>query len=227
MTPSSSDARTESSPTLRFAVLLLAVVAVLAGVRWLVTPDLGLRNYEYFPDMATSLALETQSPSSVLSTGLGQQPLVAGVVPRGRLPFRYGADEEESKRAGRELVIPFAKDDKQALARGADVYRIHCVPCHDAGGTGAGAAVLRGMLQPPPFTGASAMEMKDGRIFHVLTLGKGNMPAMGARIDPEDRWRAVLHVRKLQTAPPPPPPPEENPGDGPDKKTDENPEEPK
>jgi mono/diheme cytochrome c family protein len=212
-----SDARTESPPALRFVILLVAVVAILAGVRFLITPDLEVRNLEFFPDMSTSPALESQSfaPGSaegvpVFADGLGQQPLVAGVVPRGTLPFRYEKTDEEAQRAGRELTNPFAKDDAAALTRGAEVYRIHCVPCHDATGAGLGAAVMRGMQQPPPFKGANAMQMEDGRMFHLLTLGRGNMPPLQGRIDADDRWRAVLHVRALQAGPAEPAAPEES-----------------
>ena len=209
-----SESRTERSSIGRFAVLLVAVVAVLAAVRWSITPDLEQRNFEFFPDMGTSLALESQSLSSALPDGLGQQALVAGVVPRGHLPFRFGAGEEESLRAGSELLNPFPKDDAAALARGAKVFSIHCIHCHDAEGAGRGAAVMRGMVPPPPFTGASAMQMKDGSMFHVLTLGRGNMPPMRGRLDDDDRWRAVLHVRALQSKPAPeppqPPPPEDD-----------------
>ena len=148
---------------------------------------------------------------TALPGGLGQQALVAGVVPRGQMPFRYGTGEEEAQRAGRELRNPYAKGDVAALARGADVYRVHCVPCHDATGAGRGTAVMRGMLPPPPFAGSNAMQMADGRMFHLLTLGRGNMPAMGGRIDADDRWSAVLHVRALQSsvAPSAAPAPEE------------------
>jgi mono/diheme cytochrome c family protein len=206
----------ERTPVWRFGVALAAVIAVLAAARWLTTPDAEERAFEFFPDMATSPALESQSLAPAFSDGLGQQPLVAGVVPRGRLPFRYGAGDEEAQRAGRELTNPYAPDDAAALARGAEVYRIHCVPCHDASGAGMGPAVMRGMLQPPPFAGANAMQMEDGRMFHVLTMGRGNMPAMSGRLDADDRWRAVLHVRALQSPPkdaaaPETAPPEEEP----------------
>ena len=117
-------------------------------------------------------------------------------------PFHFGKDPEEAKRAGRELISPFAAEDESATARGSEVYRIHCVPCHDVAGEGQGLAVLRGMLPPPPFKGASAMEMPDGQMFHVLTLGRGNMPSMQARIDDADRWRVIRHIRTLQAAQP-------------------------
>ena len=54
------------------------------------------------------------------------------------------------------------------------------------------------MLPPPSFLAARAMEMPDGQMFHVLTLGQGNMPTFAAQLEPDDRWRVILHLRKVQ-----------------------------
>jgi len=193
-------ARTGAPSAGRFVVLLVVVVVILIGARWALLPDHARRNVEYMPEMTTSPAVESQTLAAMLPQGMSQQPLVAGVVPRGALPFRFGLDEEEAKRAGRELTSPIADDDEAATKRGAEVYRIHCVPCHDVAGAGQGLAVLRGMQQPPLFKGVNAMEMPDGQMFHLLTLGRGNMPAMRARLDAADRWAVIRHVRVLQTA---------------------------
>jgi mono/diheme cytochrome c family protein len=120
------------------------------------------------------------------------------VVPRGTLPFRYAATEEDAARAGRELVNPFAADDEAALARGAQIYGIHCSHCHDPAGNGRGPAVQRGMLPPPSLLAVRAMEMPDGQMFHVLTRGQGNMASFTAQLEPDDRWRVILHLRTLQ-----------------------------
>jgi hypothetical protein len=40
--------------------------------------------------------------------------------------------------------------------------------------------------------------MRDGQMFHVLTKGQGNMPSYAVQVAPEDRWKAILHVRTLQ-----------------------------
>lgn len=191
-------ARIGRSPAGEYFAVLVVVVAVLTAARWLVDTDPTRRNYEFMPEMTTSPAVESQAQCATLPDGLAQQPLVAGVVVRGRLPLRYGPGEEEAIRAGKELTNPYPKDDADAAARGAEVFRIHCVSCHGAGGDGRGPAVGRGMLPPPSFKAVNAMQMPDGRMFHVLTHGQGNMQPLGARVDPEDRWRAVLHVRKLQ-----------------------------
>jgi mono/diheme cytochrome c family protein len=192
------DARAGPSSMGRFVLSLAVVVALLAGGRWLVTPDYEQRHYEYFPNMATSVAAESQSLSATLPGGLSQLAPVPGVVIRGQVPFRYGKDDEEAKRAGRELTNPFKADDTAALERGAEVYRIHCVPCHDGTGGGRGRAVERGMLPPPILQAVNAVQMPDGRMFHLLTLGRGNMPPVRSRLDRDDRWRVILHVRKLQ-----------------------------
>jgi len=204
---STPDARRGTPDSARFLILVVPVAALLVGLRAALVPDLGRRNLEYVPEMVTGPAVESQTIAPRLPGGLSQQPLVAGVVPRGRALFRFGPGDDEAQRAGRELLSPFAADDARAAARGAEVYASHCVPCHGTAGDGQGPAVLRGMLPPPPFQGASAMQMADGQMFHVLKLGRGNMPAMRARLDDADLWSVIRHVRGIQAPTPPESPP--------------------
>jgi len=44
--------------------------------------------------------------------------------------------------------------------------------------------------------------MRDGQLFHILTFGQGNMPAHAAQLSREDRWKAVVHIRTLQSKAP-------------------------
>jgi len=37
--------------------------------------------------------------------------------------------------------------------------------------------------------------MKDGEIYHSITVGYGIMGAHGGMIVPEDRWKIILHIR--------------------------------
>ena len=156
------------------------------------------RNYEVFTEMAYSLANESMSRSEHLPGGTTQQPLALGVVVRGHMPFRYGPGPEEAQRAGRELANPYT-DEPEVLARGAEVYGIFCVACHAADGLGLGPVVQRGMLPPPSFMGARAKQIADGEIFHILTLGQGNMPSYAVQVPPEDRWKVIRYVRSLQS----------------------------
>ncbi len=174
-----------------------AVVALLV-LRSAVAVDAAERNWEFLPDMVRSPAVESQSVCDELPGGLAHQAVVSGVVVRGHESFRYGATPEEAKRAGEELSNPFLPDAPDALARGAEVYRVNCLPCHGVKGEGDGPVVQRGMAQPPSFAAARPMSMRDGEMFHVLTKGQGNMASYAAQVSPEDRWKVILHVRALQ-----------------------------
>lgn len=181
-------------------VAFLAVAGVLGAGRALLRPDPERRNFEFLPEMVRSPAAESQSTSALFPDGLVQRPLPEGVVPRGTPFLPFGPGDEEADRAGRELVNPLDPGDAAALARGARLFSIHCVVCHDARGEGQGPAVLRGMLAPTPFKGDRAMLMKDGQVFHAITFGRGNMASYAAAVEPADRWALVLHVRALQGA---------------------------
>lgn len=45
--------------------------------------------------------------------------------------------------------------------------------------------------------------MADGQLFHIVSAGQANMPGYAAQVLPDDRWRAILHLRALQAAGPP------------------------
>jgi len=184
----------------RYRLLVFSIVClgVLAIVQNVARPDLQRRNYEFMPEMVESVAAESQSAFAALPGGLTRQSLVPGVVVRGSTPFRYGVGAEEELRAGRELTNPFADDDADTLARGAEVYRIYCLPCHAADGGGQGPVVQRGMPPPTSFKGANAMQMTDGSMFHVLTVGRNNMASYAGQVSVPDRWKVIRHIRQLQ-----------------------------
>jgi mono/diheme cytochrome c family protein len=187
-----SSRRSEITATLVTAAL---AVGVLFAARLVLVRDMSQRNADYFPDMAYSPAAKSQGVIDGEPTDRG---LVAGVVPRGALPFRYGPGPDEAKRAGVELTNPFRADDAAATARGAEVFRVWCAPCHGAGGEGDGAVVARGMVKPPSLLADRARGIRDGEAFHILTMGQNNMASYAAQVPPDDRWKAILHVRVLQ-----------------------------
>ncbi len=53
-------------------------------------------------------------------------------------------------------------------------------------------------LKPRLLTGSVADNLRDGEIFHTITLGLGSMGAHGTQIRPEDRWILVQYIRTLQ-----------------------------
>ena len=82
------------------------------------------------------------------------------------------------------------------------MYGAFCANCHGEKGDGKGHLFTSGVYKYPVRTLVSE-EMKqrpDGEIYHSITLGFGVMGAHGFMIRPEDRWKAILYIRKnLQT----------------------------
>jgi hypothetical protein len=67
-------------------------------------------------------------------------------------------------------------------------------------GKGDGRLFTSGLypLKPLSLSGDTAAKLRDGEIFHTITLGIRSMGAHGSQIRPDDRWKLVLYVRKLQ-----------------------------
>ena len=55
-----------------------------------------------------------------------------------------------------------------------------------------------GVPPPPSLLGESALQMADGRMYHIITFGQGNMAAYAAQVERDDRWRVISYVRQLQ-----------------------------
>ncbi|MCP3981188.1 MAG: cytochrome c [bacterium] len=183
--------------------LLALVLAALIGAHWLLLPDPSRRNWEFFPDMVESVAVDAQSPAAALDDGtqIDLRP-VPGSVARGYSPFEYPATPEGAALAGQQLRNPFTADDADAVARGAVVYSNFCAVCHGGAGRGDGTVTRRGVPPPPDLHLDNAMQMTDGKMYHVITTGQGNMASYASQLERDDRWRVILHVRSLQAAQP-------------------------
>jgi mono/diheme cytochrome c family protein len=152
------------------------------------------RAYEYMPDMARGPAYEAFSPNPITRDGLTLQRPVPGTIARGYQPFHYGAGEEEAVRAGRELenLLPASARN---LEEGKALYETYCLVCHGAGGRGDGP--IAGKIPPPPaYTSERVARFPPGRLFHVVTLGSGKMPAYAAQLTAEERWKVVTYVHE-------------------------------
>ena len=182
-------------------LLLLVVLAGLIAMHWFVLPDPSRRNYEFLPDMVESVPRDAQAPVPALADGstLDLRP-PEGAIARGYPPLEYGATPEEALRAGEELRNPIQVDDADAVARGAFIFSSFCSVCHGPTGQGDGAATRRGVPPPPSLLLDHARQMRDGQMFHLISLGQGNMASYASQVERQDRWKAILHVRALQIA---------------------------
>jgi len=155
--------------------------------------------WDYFPDMFYSTAYETFTKNPNFKDGMTMRVPVLGTIPRNFIPFNYTIDADSRVRAGIELVNPVPSTE-EALIRGNIVYSTFCSGCHGVTGDGDGILYTNGLypLKPRTLIHEKADSLKDGEIFHSITLGFGSMGAHGAQIQNDDRWKLVLYIRKLQ-----------------------------
>ncbi|WP_241759139.1 c-type cytochrome [Pyxidicoccus parkwayensis] len=153
-------------------------------------------NYEYAPDMVSSVPYDSFAPNPNTPDGKTLLGPAKGTVPRGFQPLHLAAGPEAAVQAGQELKNPYPASP-EVLARGQTAFLRYCSPCHGSGGLGDGLVTAR-FPMPPSLLAEHAKGLPDGRIFHIITTGQGLMPAHGSQVAPEDRWKIVHYLRTLQ-----------------------------
>jgi len=154
------------------------------------------KGYEYFPDMAHSLAYETYAPSKGAGNGITMQMPVLGSIPREMIPYQYPATVEGRLLAGKELSCKLEANEEN-LARGKEMFTIYCQNCHGVAGKGDGHLFTSGKFTIPPASLVSERMLAApiGEVFHVITAGFNTMGAHGPQIRPDDRWKIALYVK--------------------------------
>jgi len=91
--------------------------------------------------------------------------------------------------------------DEASLARGAQLYGIHCQLCHGEAGQGNGT-IAAFLVQKKPANLAEALvqDKEDGAIFLTISNGFGMMPALNSHLTVRERWDVVNYVRTLRAA---------------------------
>ena len=99
--------------------------------------------------------------------------------------------------AGEALVNPW-EVTQENLETGRASYEIFCLSCHGPEGDGLGHLYTSDRYPYPPadLVSDQAKALKDGEIYHSITVGYGIMGAHGGMIRPEDRWKIILHIRE-------------------------------
>jgi hypothetical protein len=158
-----------------------------------------MRGYDYIPDMVYSQAYDTYSENPNFQDSMTMRVPVAGSVPIGFTPFRYTIDPESRIKAGIDLTNPFQHTD-EIISEGKLIYTTFCIGCHGPKGTGNGQLYSSGLypVKPREISGDVASKLKDGEIFHTITLGFGPMGPHRTQIKSADRWKLVHYVRVLQ-----------------------------
>ena len=95
--------------------------------------------------------------------------------------------------------------DDVSIQRGAELYRINCVPCHGAQGKGEGVIGTFFKYKPSDLTSYQVQQYSDGGLFLVLSTGvAGRMPPLNENLNVRERWDVVNFVRTLAIASPAP-----------------------
>jgi mono/diheme cytochrome c family protein len=89
------------------------------------------------------------------------------------------------------------------IMKGREVYLKRCFTCHGDAGQGEGPSSV--VLRPTPanFTDPDVDEIPDFELFWKVTMGLSNsaMPQWGLLLSEQDRWNALLYVKKTFVAP--------------------------
>jgi hypothetical protein len=111
--------------------------------------------------------------------------------------FIYDLHKDSIELASKILTNPLPVNDK-IVEEGKALYLSYCAPCHGENGDGKGkvGGVYKGV---PNYATGRYATMTEGHIFHVITHGRNRMWAHKGQIEPEDRWKIVRYVQKLQT----------------------------
>ena len=203
---------------LAYAVIALLVVGIF-GVRGQksTSPPIMI-----FPDMDDQDKIKAQVPSTFFADGMGSRHPVSGTQPRGFNPdgdaiiggipehefggldiYYHTGQVGDYYGTGMPPELDLTAESAAALIRrGRERYAIYCAVCHGDSGDGQGIAGQYGVpgianLQLGPYQPDT---YPDGRLYHVITHGQGQMAGYGYNIPVRDRWAIVAYVRALQEA---------------------------
>jgi mono/diheme cytochrome c family protein len=186
------------SRLLTLAAVLLPVV-VLGGMQ-AARRDPAQPNWVLPTQMAESPAYQAQSANPVLAGHVTMQPPVEGTLARGEHAFRYARTDADRRRAGSELTNPLPPTPEN-MGNGKRLFETYCVVCHGASGGGDGPVIPK-YPNPPSFHSKQCLKLRDGEIFHTITLDRKKMPSHAAQLSWEERWQVVLYIRSLQKGKP-------------------------
>ncbi len=166
----------------------------------------------YMPDMAYSRAVEsyalldstkfTNDPAHAGKEIFYNSKPVEGTISVGEEPI-FAAPLSDS--AGGLYTIsnqlknplpPLAGKDSLEAAR---LFNIYCGVCHGAqgGNNGPVGTVVGGVKSIV----ASSPTYSDGRIFHVINYGQGNMGSYASQLSRKQRWMIIQYIRTLEPKP--------------------------
>jgi mono/diheme cytochrome c family protein len=167
----------------------------------------------YMPDMAYSRAYEsypelnpkvfTDKENEAGGKIYYDRKPVAGAVKQGQTGVYHGTNDSLGVIASSAFVNPMPTSSKAELTESERLYKIYCAICHGEKLDGQGPIVANGKYS---VAAANLMDLAkfgktaypDGKIFHTLTYGKGQMGSYASQLNNKQRWMVTNYIRSKQ-----------------------------
>jgi cytochrome c len=180
--------------------VVLAIVATLSACR-----DKKSTGLEYARNMYDPLAYNPDQPNKNFANGQTAQTPPANTNPVGFVKYEYANTKEGYEAAGLSLKNPLPKTAQNMLS-GKHYFTVFCSPCHGDQGDGKGHLVqIEKFTGVPAYHGDAASsrgglmkDLSEGKIYHTIMYGLNNMGSHASQLTPDQRWKVVMYVQKLQ-----------------------------
>jgi mono/diheme cytochrome c family protein len=201
---------------LAYAIIAIAVVGVFKyrGHHFSEPPIVLL------PDMDDQDVLKAQKPDSFFADGQGARQPVQHTAPIGfqkdgatnlggipEYEFSGGSGYYFTGQVGDYFGTGMPEELKltpenatELLARGEERFNVYCSVCHGSSGDGQGMTSKYGVPGIANLMMFTPEIYPDGRMFDVITKGKGNMSGYGYNVPVRDRWAIISYIRAMQVA---------------------------
>ncbi len=166
--------------------------------------------WEFAPNMYLPVGYEPLSQvkaNPINADGKNMREPVSGTVSRRNYQTKFGDSTDrdlmiyniskDDLALAEEILVNPVPNNTKTLKEGEELYGRYCLHCHGEAGEGNGlvAEQYKGV---PNYKADAYLNMNDGHIFHVITHGKGRMWSHASQVTPEERWKIVHYVHKLQ-----------------------------
>jgi mono/diheme cytochrome c family protein len=173
----------------------VAAVAFLGGC----SEEKSERGAEAIPDMfhtpahKSFTALTTPDGKREYSSMLAP---VEGTVPRSGAPYSVAPTDWAT---AKKLMNPLTPS-RDVLKLGQTWYNHTCATCHGKDGNAIHGNVAKYFSGIPSINGANVINLTDGEIYHIISVGRARMPSIHAQLPPLERWAVTTYVRVLARA---------------------------
>lgn len=131
------------------------------------------------------------------------------MTPNGSVPYYYKDNEDERKRAWKEITTNPFPITTTSLLHGKELYNVYCGICHGDKGDGQGYLVreadpAKGIVAgvypsaPANFMLDTFINANAGAYYHAIMYGKNVMGSYADKLSYKERWDVIHYIRSLQ-----------------------------